>query len=597
MQLGHKRRVSQGLWMLGLWSLGLSLVGSPVAWAQRPTAPRLFADNTLAYVRIDDTRDMKAKMADSSMGRLGNDPQLKPMLGEIYNSLITNLDGMQERLGVNFEELLSIPNGEMAIAVSPTETFPAVSVLLEAGDEMPAVEILLERLEERLSNAGAEKRTKEVGELTLIGWRDPNRNERQMGYFINQGCLVISSQVDEAEKLAQRWTGNGIDFKPLSDNRRFTTIMSRCVGVEGERPQASFFVDPIAIFKEVIKGNPNGTMALTFLPVLGLDGVQGVGGSLILQTKEFDSVTHLHLLLASPRKNLLDVIRPKSGPTDPEDWVAEDAGSYVTVNWDVKKTLSAVAKIFDNFRGEGAFQDEALNRVSEFLGIDFQKEFLDQLGDRFSLAQFFIRPAKLNSGSNVYCIHLKDGSAFRTDTMPKIFEKLKQMDDRWTTTVVAGETTYAFNVPTGDAQAIRAPEVCMTVAGNMILVADSRAMLERALATRQGQNEILADSVEYKLVRDRIKAQLRDQESSIVSYTRPEESLRLFYDLAADPENKARLKELSESNPIFAALSNGLEKYKLPPFEVIAKYLAPAGSFIVEDETGIHQTSFSMRRE
>ncbi|MFM8327499.1 MAG: hypothetical protein ACKN9U_21780, partial [Pirellulaceae bacterium] len=325
--------------------------------------------------------------------------------------------------------------------------------------------------------------------------------------------------------------------------------------------------------------------------------VQGVGGSLILQTKEFDSVTHLHLLLASPRKNLLDVIRPKSGPTDPEDWVAEDAGSYITVNWDVKKTLSAVAKIFDNFRGEGAFQDEALNRVSEFLGIDFQKEFLDQLGDRFSLAQFFIRPAKLNSGSNVYCIHLKDGSAFRTDIMPKLFEKLKQMDDRWTTTVVAGETTYAFELPTGNAQAIRAPEVCMTVAGNMILVADSRAMLERALATRQGQNEILADSVEYKLVRDRIKAQLRDQESSIVSYTRPEESLRLFYDLAADPENKARLKELSESNPIFAALSNGLEKYKLPPFEVIAKYLAPAGSFIVEDETGIHQTAFSMRRE
>jgi hypothetical protein len=590
--MGHKGTVS-----LGLWMLGVCLAGCPVAWAQRPTAPRLFADNTLAYVRIDDTRDMKAKMSESSMGRLGNDPQLKPMLGEIYNSLITNLDGMQERLGVNFEELLSIPNGEMAIAVSPTETFPAVSVLLEAGDEMPAVEILLERLEERLSNAGAEKRTKEVGELTLIGWRDPNRNERQMGYFIHQGCLVISSQVDEAEKLAQRWTGNGIDFKPLSDNRRFTTIMSRCVGVEGERPQASFYVDPIAIFKEVIKGNPNGTMALTFLPVLGLDGVQGVGGSLILQTKEFDSVTHLHLLLASPRKNLLDVIRPKSGPTDPEDWVAEDAGSYITVNWDVKKTLSAVAKIFDNFRGEGAFQDEALNRVSEFLGIDFQKEFLDQLGDRFSLAQFFIRPAKLNSGSNVYCIHLKDGSAFRTDIMPKLFEKLKQMDDRWTTTVVAGETTYAFELPTGNAQAIRAPEVCMTVAGNMILVADSRAMLERALATRQGQNEILADSVEYKLVRDRIKAQLRDQESSIVSYTRPEESLRLFYDLAADPENKARLKELSESNPIFAALSNGLEKYKLPPFEVIAKYLAPAGSFIVEDETGIHQTAFSMRRE
>jgi hypothetical protein len=71
----------------------------------------------------------------------------------------------------------------------------------------------------------------------------------------------------------------------------------------------------------------------------------------------------------------------------------------------------------------------------------------------------------------------------------------------------------------------------------------------------------------------------------------------LFYDLAVDPENRKRLKSMSESNPFMAALSNALEKHKLPAFDVIARYLAPSGSFVVEDDSGLHQTSFTLRRD
>ncbi|MFO0924855.1 MAG: hypothetical protein U0905_20505, partial [Pirellulales bacterium] len=70
-----------------------------------------------------------------------------------------------------------------------------------------------------------------------------------------------------------------------------------------------------------------------------------------------------------------------------------------------------------------------------------------------------------------------------------------------------------------------------------------------------------------------------------------------FYDLASDPNNKARLKEMSENNPMFKVLSNVLERHKLPSFDVVAKYLAPSGSFVYEDESGIHATGFSLRRD
>ncbi|MEZ6080966.1 MAG: hypothetical protein R3C56_36440 [Pirellulaceae bacterium] len=47
------------------------------------TAPQLFPEKTLAYVRIDDMRQLKADLGRSSIGKLGNDEQLKPILSGV----------------------------------------------------------------------------------------------------------------------------------------------------------------------------------------------------------------------------------------------------------------------------------------------------------------------------------------------------------------------------------------------------------------------------------------------------------------------------------------------------------------------------------
>jgi hypothetical protein len=95
---------------------------------------------------------------------------------------------------------------------------------------------------------------------------------RQFGYFIDSGVLVASTTADYIETLAQIWQGSGIDHTPLADNRNFTDILSRCVGTAGERPQISFYVDPIAIARESLKQSPTSFIALTAMKSLGLDG-------------------------------------------------------------------------------------------------------------------------------------------------------------------------------------------------------------------------------------------------------------------------------------------------------------------------------------
>lgn len=578
--------------------LFIAMVAQPL-FAQRPTAPKLFSNKTLAYMRIDDTRDMKAKLESTGMGKMMNDPQIAPILGTFYSTFVGQLQGMQDAIGLNLDELLSVPNGEFAVALVGTKNDPAIAILLEAGEEMPSLQVLLERGRQATENNGGTFEEKEVGRISMKSLGRNDRNNR-IYYFIDSGVMVASNRADYAEQLALVWTGNGIDHKPLADNRDFTTIMSRCVGTEGERPQVSFFVDPLALVREVGKSQSGSVAILAALKTLGIDGIKGIGGSAIIAPNEFDSIIHGHLLLNSNRQGIMRVIRPKSGSTEPEPWVSEQVTSYFTMNWDFAKTFKAIEEIVDTFGGEGTLESRAISQANRFLGIDLRKDVIEQLDDRLSLVQLIVPPKKINSQSNVYSVHVKDPSKMKTEVLPKIFEKIKGQGPGLSSKLLGDTTIYYANISQEASERvrnIRLPQPAICILGKELIASDSLAAIEEIVKFESSGDGLLADSIEFKLVRDRIKAQLKNSEMSVLAYQRPEEGMRLMYDLATDPENIDNLERMSENNPFFTALVTAVRSKKLPPFEVIAKYLAPGGAFLVDEETGLHYTGFSMRRE
>ena len=586
---------SQAKFLASFFSLAFGIVNSGAAWAQRPTAPKLFPQKTLLYARIDDTRELKNKLSQTSMGRLSDDPQLKPILSSFYSTFSSLVQGMQNVIGVNLDELLSIPNGELALAVVPSKTRPVVCGMIEAGDELPAVQLMIGRLEERLSSQGMQKNTKEVGKITVsqYGVDSPNR---QFGFFSDSGVLVFASNAEYAESLAQIWQGSGIDHKPLADNRDFTTILSRCVGTAGERPQASFYANPIGLYREITKENAATIGVLVALKTLGVDGIKGVGGSAILAPNDFDSIVHAHLLLDTNRQGALRAVRPKSGPTEPESWVGDQVLGYGTINWDFSKTVKAIAEIVDTFGGENFFENNVMANGSRQTGVDLRKDVLEMLDGRISLAQMILPPKRINSQSNLFGVHLKDLQRVKTEVLPKFFDRLKSNDARWSSKLIGDSTVYWLEFKNENPN-IRAPQPAFGIVGKELLFSDSFDTLKHAIDVESSGDDLLNDAIEYKLVRDRIKAQLKDKESSIMFYQRPEESLRLFYDLANDRANIDKLEQISANNPFFTALVTALKSRDLPPFEVISKYMAPSGSFVVEEEDGLHYTAFNMRRE
>jgi hypothetical protein len=577
----------------------LTIFSSPLAFAQRPSAPRLLPNKTLAYLRIDDTRDLKAKMGETGMGKMMADPQIAPILGTFYSTFVGQLQGMQDAIGLNLDELLSVPNGELAVAVVATKTEPAFVIMLEAGEEMPALEVLLDRGRQAAENNGGSYAEKEVGKISIrsLGGR---RGGEGLHYFIDSGVMVGSNRADYAEQLAMIWTGNGIDHKPLADNRDFTTIMSRCVGTEGERPQVSFFVDPLAIVREAGKNSGGSIALLAGLKTFGVDGIKGVGGSAIIAPNEFDSIIHGHLLLNANRQGIMKVLRHKAGPTEPENWVSEQVNSYFTANWEIEKTFNAIENLVDTFAGEGTVENRFVKEANKNLDIDFRNDIIAQVDDRLTLVQLIVPPKKINSQANVYAVHVKNASRMKTEILPKIIESVKGRGGPEIKSKLFGDATVYYldiQVPNAEERNIRIPQPAFCILDDQFVASDSLQAIENVIQFNSSGDGLLSESIEFKLVRDRIKAQLKNSEMSILAYQRPEETMRLMYDLATDPNNIDNLERIAENNPFLLSLITAVRSKKLPPFEVFAKYLAPGGAFIVDEENGIHYTGFSMRRE
>jgi hypothetical protein len=320
---------------------------------------------------------------------------------------------------------------------------------------------------------------------------------------------------------------------------------------------------------------------------------------MIIAPNEFDSIVHGHILLNPNRQGIMRILRPKSGSTEPEPWVSDQVVSYMTMNWDFAKTFQAVQEIVDTFAGEGTFENNVIAQGNRNLGIDIRKDLVAVLDDRLTMVQTIVPPKKINSQSNVYSLHLKDASRVKTEILPKLYEKLKDAGPGLKTKLVGDVSVYYVELQreAPENSRIRLPQPAFCVLGNEWIASDSLTAIEEAISFYSGGDGPLSDSIEFKLVQDRIKAQTKNADMSIMAYQRPEEGMRLMYDLATDPDNISSLEEMSENNPFFQAIVAALKGKKLPPFEVISKYLAPGGAFIIDEETGLHYTGFSMRRD
>ncbi|MCH8048351.1 MAG: DUF3352 domain-containing protein [Planctomycetes bacterium] len=565
------------------------------ARAERPSATKLLPIETVAFVQIADAPELAERFLATGFGRMGQDPKLKPLIGALWGTAVKELAKAEEELGVSIPEILKIPQGEVALAlIGSDDARPSVVVLLDCGTHVSKLEKIIERGVQEIKKNGGRERT-EMFLGTRLYLFDLPGNDRRAVYAKKEGTIIASNNLDVLKGVLAVWAGKAKkDAKQLADNRAYIAVMKQCGSGEGATPQLRWFVDPIALAKSATIGNPGAELAIAMLPTLGVDGIQGIGGTIALATEKYDWLAHVHLLLENPREGVLTLAAFKPADASAEPWVPDDVANYMTLNWDVQKTYTKLAEIRDSFQSEGAMSRSMQRFFKNRFEIDFEKELLPLVEGRFTYTSRFRKPATPNGQGHMLGIKLTDAKK-----AAKVLEKLTKPTIAFLEKKpFAGKTVYYVKGPDVE----RAPEdlrndpPAFCILDDYLVAASQRSLLESAIRTSSDPSRSLADALDYKLISSKIR-RTAGSEPVMVSFQRPDRAIRHVYDLVQSERVRTALANRREGNRFLGGVEKALNENPLPPFDVLKKYLSPGGSVLTDDPTGLHWMAFSLKRE
>jgi hypothetical protein len=122
-------------------------------------------------------------------------------------------------------------------------------------------------------------------------------------------------------------------------------------------------------------------------------------------------------------------------------------------------------------------------------------------------------------------------------------------------------------------------------------------LFELCIQARDGTIDRLTDSDEYVRATDVVGRETAGMTPAIFSMSRAEETFRQWYDMLTSEETRQQIDENKEDNKFLAALAEALDQHQLPPFDVLAPYLAPGGAILYDTDDGYHGISFTLRNE
>lgn len=592
-----------------------------------PVASRLLPADTLLYASIDDAERLREDFAGSSLGQMLRDPKVRPFAGDLFSVGAELFQRIGDEIGVSLEELLAIPHGQVAVAMLPIRLpedddkrgdergsgqprdesdeairerierqrrrgngFAAVA-MIDAGENIDRLMMIVERLEERILLGDLVRREERVGETTLVRLLPPREDRSPIEYFRRGSNLVVGFGHRSAWDVLERWQKTA-DDQSLADSANFAAVMGPSVAAEETVPQITFYGDPYKIIERLIKRGGAAGLIWPIVEDLGLGKIRGVGGSVFRGGETFDGLSHLHVLIDTPRDGFFGVLRPASGDTVPPEWVPSDVASYTTLHWRFDATVDNLERIIDRFQGEGEFQRGPIDGLKRAFDVDLREDLIANLTGRYVGVRWNEPPARLNSQTQAMALQVTDAAK-----AAEVFAKARaKRPGEVKEEAIGGRSAYFFPVrgPVNAAN-VRRPEPCVMLLGKWFVYCDSRQLLERLIRAESGSIPRLVEEPDYALISSELGAKLGGASPFLISFVRGSEFIRPMYEMARSEETRRFVRAAGENNPIAKRFDELLRRNELPPYDELKKYFAPGGMFGYDTPDGIHLGSFTIR--
>jgi len=584
------------------------------ARAERVDSLHLLPKDTVVLVRVADLPDLGRRFTNTSLGQVIADPQISPLVSRLRDELAAVVNESQDRIGLEFSELVGLAQGELVVAVVAQEDKPpALVVLLDVGSHAEDAETLLDHFGEELERGGARKTRQRVEGATLRIYEDVGQNRGRVAALLRDQTVLLGSDVDLVRQLVKDWQRGAEE--PLADEPRLRSIRQRFRRLSNEEPPVIAYVDPIGLLRAATQDNTAMQLTLAMLPALGLDGLEAGGATLAMDSGTFDSVLDVHVLLDPPRAGVLKVIALEGGPVEPERWVPAETMTYTTLRWNFQESYEAGRTVYDAFRGSGALSRD-LSGPFQAMELDFEKDLLPELDGRITLLGWRDPNARPGPPRPQRVLGLKVRDPKRmAELLARIHAKNAELIEE---AEYASKEFYCVRAPSPppppqqpgtqppqasgqgaqDGQPPRGtpPRPCFGLIDDYLVMTSHRPVYERLILTARG-GDSLADELEFKLVLSKACRLAGTDEPVWLSFRRPELQVRTLYDWISSESFRQRAARLAETSRFWKAVDAALTDYPLPPFESLSHYFAPGGAVLVDDEAGLHYTSFTLRRK
>ncbi|MFO0790138.1 MAG: hypothetical protein U0805_11845 [Pirellulales bacterium] len=632
-------------WLWAAVSCAVAFGVSGVSGADRPSAMKLFPEESIVFVRVSNGHEFGEKASQGNFGRMLQDPELKPLVDNLYGKVgdLYTQEGAS-KVGVTWEELKKLPKGEIAFAVvARPEKRPALLLLIDQGEEASVADKLVDRALDLAKEKGGEFSTEKIGDVEVTVVRDKDRENRMFGVCRRENVILVATDANvihgvlwhwdhageagaaaeadaatvsvevksedapkEGEAAAGKKTEEFVPGKTLAENPRFVTIVKNCRRPQDPPPQLMYYVDPIEVIRNFGRGSGGVSFALGLFPSLGLDGLQAIGGAITYATDEYDSLMQMHVLLQNPRAGVMLIPAFEPGDLAPQPFVPLSVETYLAWNWNMRTAFDRVAAMVDQFRYQGSVAKFVQEKLTDKLGIDVQTKVIDNLKGRYTWTIGYERPSHFRGQQHVFAAELVDekGAQESLDTVVKRFPEI--FEERH-----FGSVTY-YGLIKGGVKAPRRPQdqqaepddpdaIVLTpfvaIMDGYFFIGTSCQRFEQYIAARDGTVPRLVDSADYIRTSAVIGRETVGTTPVLFSMNRFEETLRQWYDLLTSEKTRKLIDENKEKVRMLKALADAMEENKLPPFETLMKYTGAGGGILYDTDDGYHGISFELRNE
>ncbi len=566
---------------------GLCGVASAQTADTKVLSDQVLPKDTFLYMSMPSVEGMKEAFGESSVGKMLADAAFDEIKGEVHNAFSSEMaEGfakVQETLGLTVEELMAIPTGEVTLAISkaPPNKMGAI-VFFDYGSHESEVTGLLEKAAaalnsvSELESANVEHDGTEIVMYTVmadIAKKTPLAKE--FGWFLKDERLVISNSGALLKLTLDNWDGSS--EKTLANNDVYAYIMDQCSSEEGES-LVTTYMDPIGLFTQLVQtgslgeaGLPAG-MAISVFPMLGVNQLKGIGSvGEVGGAEGIEGVSRMFIYTEQPAQGAMQIFQLDVVDQTPPAWVKEGASAWVATSWKAAEAYTAVETLVDMFQGAGAFARIVDGLAEQGPEVHIKNDVIDQLDGTMNLVMAPGDPEAEGSTDDVLiALGVKDNE--------KIAELLAKLTSQpafpGETRELEGATIYEINPGNGT-------KLAFTVANNQLMIGVGGVQLEQAVRNDDDVRP-LSESEDFKAVAEHF-----EEGALAVVYSQPAEGYRRMYDML-------RNGKAVESFPGMDELFSKIDFAKLPPFEVVEKYMAPTGGYWIGDENGVYMESFSL---